>query len=497
MRRSSLFSPLRWISLFLVFAAITLTLLQLVSYSRVRAYFPIGMLVGNIPVGGLDRQQAAERLLQAYDLPVEIHYNDAVIQIKPSEIDFQLDLNNMLAAADLARVNQPFWEGFWDSLWNRAEVIDTVPLRSSFAEDRLRTFLTDEVAARYDKPATPAQPIPGSANFSAGQTGVTLDVDSAVAVISDALSSPDHRVVNLSYNQTSVPRPIFQNLEVLLKQVIDLSQFTGIVELYLADMQTEQTIHFAYQTGETAPIPLNIAFSGWSTIKIPLLTSAMIHMKDYPPSAAVQTMEKNMIELSDNASADLLAQTVIDKNIAPVIVSQDMQTLGLLDTFWGGFFAEGAPLLRRYVTPANQRTDINTGPDPYDQTTPADLGFLLEDIYQCSQSGGGSLVAAFPGQITQQKCLDMIDLLAHNDIPVLIQAGVPAGTRVAHKHGWANETDGLIHTMGDAAIVYSPGGNYILVVFVHDPVQVIFDPANQMVAELSTAVYNYFNVPTQ
>jgi hypothetical protein len=29
----------------------------------------------------------------------------------------------------------------------------------------------------------------------------------------------------------------------------------------------------------------------------------------------------------------------------------------------------------------------------------------------------------------------------------------------------------------------------------HHPVQMLFDPANKMVAELSQAVYNYFNLP--
>jgi beta-lactamase class A len=487
--RSGSFSPLRWASLFFIFSAVILTTLQLVSYSRVRTNFPEGMIIANIPVGGLDRQRAAERLLKAYSVPIEIHYNGAVIQIKPSSIGFELDLDNMLASADLQRVNQPFWVGFWDNLWNRPLPLSQVPLRLTFSEERLRLFLNDQ-------PPSPALPIPGSANFTPGQPGINLDIDRAVSLIADSLRSPTSRVVNLSYSQTDVPRPVFQNLEILLKQIIDLSQFNGIVELYLAGLQTEQTIHFAYQAGILQHIPVNIAFSGWSTIKIPVMVSSFIHMKDPPPADAIKLMELS-IERSDNDSTDKLASTVIDTNLAPLIVSEDMQTLGLVNTFWGGFFQPGAPLLKRFDTPANQRTDIDTGPDPYDQTTPADLGMLLEDIYQCAQNGGGTFGAAFPKELTQKKCQDMIAFLGRNDIPVLIQAGVPAGTHVAHKHGWANEFDGLIHTMGDAGIVYTPGGNYVLVIFVHNKDQVVFDPANQMVAELSRAVYNYFNVPSQ
>lgn len=494
MNRNRSFPILRWVSLLLIFIAVILTVLQLVNYSRIRANFPRGLIVAQVPVGGLDQQQASERLLQTYAQPVEIHYGNAVIQIKPSVIGFQLDLETMLSAADLQRVNQPFWEGFWDYLWNRTQAVTAIPLRSTFTEERLRNFLKNEVAVRYDQPPSPASPIPGTVNFQPGQPGTTLDIDRAVALISDALHSTTDRVANLSYSKSGVPRPSLQNLQILLQQIIELSQFTGLVELYMQDLQSNQVIHFTYKSGQKPPYPVDIAFSGWSTIKIPVLVSAFRRLGDPAPADAIQSMER-MIERSDNDSTDHLAATVIDKRLAPVLVSDDMQTLGLDNTFWGGFFYPGAPLLKPYETPANQRSDVDTGPDPYDQTSPADLGMLLGDIYQCYKSGGGSLVAAFPGEITQSKCQQMITFLSRNDIPVLIQAGLPDGTQIAHKHGWANETDGLLHTLGDAGIVFSPGGNYILVAFAHEPTQLLFDPVNQMVAEMSRAVYNFFNVP--
>jgi beta-lactamase class A len=121
---------------------------------------------------------------------------------------------------------------------------------------------------------------------------------------------------------------------------------------------------------------------------------------------------------------------------------------------------------------------------------------LLEDIYLCAENGGGALIAAFPGQITQDECRTMTDYLARNKIGVLIEAGVPDGTRVAHKHGWVTY-NGIINTIGDAGIVYTPGGNYVLVVFLHHPVQLIWDSASRLIADLSTAVYNYYNLPQQ
>ena len=45
-------------------------------------------------------------------------------------------------------------------------------------------------------------------------------------------------------------------------------------------------------------------------------------------------------------------------------------------------------LPRRFVTPANSRTDLTTEPDPYMQTTPLDAGRILEMVYQLSKGGG-------------------------------------------------------------------------------------------------------------
>jgi beta-lactamase class A len=473
---------------------VIITGLQLVRYSRIRTNFPPGLLIAGVPVGGLDQSQAAERLAQAYGVPVELRYGDAIIQVKPSLVGFELDLETMLAAADLQRINQPFWTAFWDYLWNHLPTPDEVPLRAKFNADRLRTYLVEDVATRYDQPPTNSMPVPGTVDFSVGTEGTVLDVERAVILVEDALRSPTSRVVSLTYNRVSPGRPVFQNLEVLLKNIIDTNEFDGLTEVYLLDLQTYQEIHFAYQNGEA--IKPDIAFTAASTMKIPIMISTLIRTEDPTPPDIKSALDL-MIELSENDPADRLMEQVLDPNLGPLMVTDDLQALGLENTFLAGYFYFGAPLLQRFSTPANSRSDVDTGPDPYNQTTPADMGMLLEDIYQCATTGGGTLVAVFPGKITQNECQEMIQVLSANEIPVLIKAGLPEGTQIAHKHGWITESDGYLHTMGNSGIVYTPGGNYILSIFVHHPVQLLWDPANYMIVQLSQAVYNYFNLNTQ
>ena len=80
------------------------------------------------------------------------------------------------------------------------------------------------------------------------------------------------------------------------------------------------------------------------------------------------------------------------------------------------------------------------------QTSARDLAVLLEAIESGKAASRGS-------------CKEMIDILAAQEFNTEIPAGLPAGTRVAHKTGWIT---GVQH---DAARVYPPGRKpYVLVV---------------------------------
>jgi beta-lactamase class A len=491
-RRRTSFSALRWISVGFIVAALVLSMYELAQYSRIRSNFPAGMVIAGIPVGNLDRTTAANQLLEAYSNAIELHYNSAVIQVKPSTAGFEMDLEGMLTAADMQRVSQQFWVGFWDFLWNKQVTTTEIPLRASLNEDRLRTYLQNEISSRYDEPPTAPIPIPGSTSFQAGKPGITLNIDRAVQLIDSALRSPTSRVVNLTFDNTNAPRASLQNLQVLIQQVIQTNGFDGIVDIYFEDLQTNDSLHFAVQNNTLLPVDPDIAFSAESSIKIPIMVSTLIRT-DEPTPANIQNAMQLMIEKSGNNPADDLMDAVLTKGTGPLEVTYDMQTLGLQNTFLGAYMAR-PDFLQRFQTPANTRTDISTEPDPFSQTTPLDMGMLLEDIYMCSMNGGGGLAAAFPDKISMTECQSMISLLANNKtVAILLQAGLPDTVRIAHKHAYATEGDGYIHTMGDSGIIYTPGGNYIVSIFVHHPVQVIWDPVNKMVSEISEAIYNYFN----
>jgi beta-lactamase class A len=103
-------------------------------------------------------------------------------------------------------------------------------------------------------------------------------------------------------------------------------------------------------------------------------------------------------------------------------------------------------------------------------TTARDLGVLLAAIAQNR--------AASPASSDS-----MLAILSRQEFHEGIPAGVPPGTRVAHKTGWIGEV--VYH---DAAIVYPPnGGSYVLVVLTAGIKQ--DSVAHHLVADVSRMVY--------
>jgi beta-lactamase class A len=239
-----------------------------------------------------------------------------------------------------------------------------------------------------------------------------------------------------------------------------------------------------------------VSFTAASIIKIPIMVSVYLRLGEQPDQEIVNLLAE-MIEISANDPADWLMERVIDQTLGPLEVTNDMRSLGLENTFLAGHFRLGSPLLVRFETPANTREDVNIDPDPYNQTTLTDIGSLLVDLYQCAETGGGALVAIFGDLITQSECQDMVTWLTRNKMPSLLEAGIPEGTRIAHKHGWITDANGVINEIGDAGIVYTPSGDYVLVIFFHHPVQLVWGPVSTIIGDLSKAVYNYYNIPTE
>ena len=83
----------------------------------------------------------------------------------------------------------------------------------------------------------------------------------------------------------------------------------------------------------------------------------------------------------------------------------------------------------------------------------------------------------------------MLQVMSANDLERLLQAGIPAGVRIAHKNGW------LENVHADAGIVFPPNGrNYIITAFVWEAGEFFdYNRAWPLIEEISRAAWNYFS----
>ena len=487
-RKTSASPVLFILAALLLLAAVILTIISYSRYKAVAVVYPYGSRIADIPVGGLSREAAKERLEKAFAIPVELIYRGARVQLSPDYLGFEPMIEETLSQAD-GQMSHSKWAAH---LWGKVEQSPAFSLSMQTRQDTnaIRHALDTTFANRYDQPATATLPMVTSENVIPGQPGLGLvAIDETITRIGTALASPTQRVVTLEVAETPSEPLLWENLETKLRQVIKNLGFNGLVELYLQDMQDGRMMHFATRGG--AELPVDVAYSAASTIKIPIMLSTMRRLSDPHPGLALNWM-RAMIKDSLNPPADGLMKTYMDNNSGPLKVTEDLQELGYQNTFMAGFFEPGSPLLRKIDTPANKRSDISLNPDVYNQTVPSEIGDLLAKLYRCSKEDRPENTL-FGGQVTSSECQMMVDNLLANRMGALIEAGTGVEGRVAHKHGWTNETDGLLHTISDVGIVYSPGGDYVLVIFMHSTGQLLFDTGNLLFARLSQSIYNAYN----
>jgi len=234
-----------------------------------------------------------------------------------------------------------------------------------------------------------------------------------------------------------------------------------------------------------------VAYSGMSINKIPVLVSYFIQRSLRLETPDAELLANTMI-CSENTSTNQVMTIVGEGDILEGgrRVSGYMQQLGLGNTFVVAPFFTGNPdatpaPVSSIQTSADQR---RTEPDPFNQMTIEEIGWLLGSVYACAKEGTGPLIETFPDQITQLECQQMIRLMSGNRIGALLEAGVQPGAVVAHKHGWINNTH------GDAGIILGPESAYVLVVVNHQyGTWLDFEVSFPIIQEVSRRVWNYFN----
>jgi uncharacterized protein YraI/beta-lactamase class A len=246
-------------------------------------------------------------------------------------------------------------------------------------------------------------------------------------------------------------------------------------------------------TQEAMSINAGVAYSGVSLMKIPVMV-AWMRKFDTLPTAEQALDITNMMVCSENSASNRVLTALGDGDAAAGVtyVTETMQLLGLENTFISRtFFVGETPeqlqTQTAQITPVTTEADqISAVPDPYNQTTAEDMGWLLAGINRCEQ-GDPTWSEPLDGAITDTECRKIIATMQANNIGALFEAGVPEGVFIAHKHGWSDETH------ADAAIVRTDVSNYVLVMMLRGETWLEQDDSFPVFAEVSRRAHNVFN----
>lgn len=474
----------QWITVSLLVIVSLFLLYKLYQYAGTRSNFPTGLTIAGVDVGQMDREQATAALTARYlDAPVKLYHGENSFDMMPGQAEFVLDFETMLQQADFQRTRQDFWSGFWGYLWGRPVEVDPVPLAATHDREALRGVL-EEIKAVVDVPAQPPQPVPGSMSFQYGSAGLETNIEASFGDVEAALYRPTLREARLVVQPKDPDRP---NINLLARLLVNRLQVYeqetgGLASVFIMDLAN----------GDEVNINSSEPVSAIDLMKIPIVVETYRTLGQLPTLSQRQLISDTLVINPENTSAnELLAALNAERDPykGAEQVTATMQRLGLANTFIVAPYDAGMPSGKQTPeTPANSADVLRAQPSSTMQTTAEDIGTLLSMIYYCATGQGGALTAAFPDDGWQRECLDILNYMEQNKIGSLLEDGVPSETVIAHRHGWTGNT----HV--DAGIVFSPGGDYVIVEVLYKPNWLEWEVSAPLMGDVSRAAYNYFNL---
>lgn len=480
------------IGIFLVLISIGLGFISFNQSLSNKCVFSLGSRIGDVDVSGLSKEQAISSLATFYEAPLRIVINGVEKEVPIERLGYEFQYEKMVEGLNCNQDSK--FTQFWNFIWNKTE---DKPVQFDLVfnknEDIYEDFIDREISLMVAKnPVIPSR-ITGTTRFNPGVVGIEPDLAKLKADIDNQIIGQGGEPILVETIDLPSPDLPLEILEEQVLEIVNIDQFPGVIEIYSKNFTNDETLQILLSGGRK--MEPGVAFTAASTMKIPILLST--YWRNAEP---LGELEKNWIEAmivrSENDPADRLMEQ-IDTVRGPLLVTNDLQSLGFENTFIAGYFYLGAPLLDLYQTPANQRTDVNINPDVYNQTTPQEIGELLEMIYHCSKGQETGLIQETNGLLTMDECQQIIDILARNEMGALIEAGLPEKTIIAHKHGWSQERDGLVHSFSDVAIVYGPQSDFVLTIFLYSDEQLLFDVANPIIARVTQTIFNAYNLDHQ
>jgi len=340
--------------------------------------------------------------------------------------------------------------------------------------------------------------------FDPGEPGYTFNVTRATTLVE--LSLRGGVTTPFTFEPDLVPPPPI-NPDVLLPPLkARLADFPGVTSILVKNLDTGETI---YESGA------DYIMSGMSLVKIGIMVEVYRHYGGEVDASTHEELLKMLGSESSNLSANLLMAAVGNGSSTAGAgkVTSTMRRLGLTNfllcapfrlvenqgrqdgyarnaggpggqLIWVGNWTAGARLLQSGQTP---------GYDRCVRATPREMANLVEMIHACTQ-GEGLLAEAYPNVFKPEACQEMVDIMAANDLRNMLGSGIPAETKLAHKHGFSGYAVPWGDTRAEVGIVFAPGATWLISFYIWQDTDWINWGINQpLYRDVSNMLYNYFS----
>ncbi len=485
---------------FIIFLVAILALFPLYAHFKTTAApIPPGVYLGGLELSDLKNIPEIEQHLEGvYAAPIEVDFAAEQLALLPQEVDFHLNVEEMVAEAGKYLQGPPFIDIAVREALGFTQKRRDVAVRFTLNTAKLRAWLVN-AAAEHNREPIGAHALPPlerrdtiSPTLAISQTsqvefakqawrwepgipGYTLDVEKSIPQVIAALARDQQRVAPLALTEIPPAQPNMVDLTQVLSHT--LATFPGFAAIYVHDLQN----------GMEANVDADVAFSGMSTVKLALVT-ALLEQGNNASAASGQAIDLALYEVDNQRANQLLGQLGNgDLTIGAGKFTDFMHSLGFVNTYMQTGF--DGPTLSPLATPANQRTDWNTKPNPNLQTTAADMGRILSALVECTQ-GKGLLLQHDPKRFTPQHCLSILFYMSHDQLQDLIWAGLPQPqqTWIVHKHARTAETH------GDVALIWGPTGPYVLSIFLYQANWLDLQLSNATMQAISRLTWDFFEL---
>lgn len=493
---------------FLTFMAVLVALLAIFPlYTRFKSVaqpVPPGVYLGGMDLSDIsDTTEIRHHLEAEYGTPIAVSFGSRRLALRPGDVDFTLEVEQMLAEAQTYLSGPPLMDMAVRYAFGFEQARRDVPARFTLDSAKLRAWL-EGVAAEYNtapQPARAVAPAEGWANAEGQQTGMpagfvgayvndwvwqegapgySLDIEKSMEAVVAALAN-NQRTANLVLVETPAPVPSMEDLaRVLNTNTLD---FPGFAAVYVQDLTH----------GDGAGVDFDVAFSGMSTMKIGIAAAVMAKLENGiqandPVSYEVGQWLDYALGESNNHAANLLLRWLGngDTTAGTRVFTEFVRSIGMESTYMQSGY-DVSTQLPQIATPGNQQAEWDTHPDSNLQTTPREMGQILAAIYECTLDKG-ILRERYAEQITPDECSQILFYMTHDQFRELIWGGLPELNNqwILHKHGFAFESH------SDVALVWGPNGPYVMSVFLFRNGWMDWSTSNSTMQMLSRITWNFF-----